>query len=553
MAKRLLTLIAIIVLAFVIYFALPLVLKDLFFGDSGIGQSQFETAKNWSLFISVVMILFGVGKISDYAESAGRGTKMRVDLLMYGGLFLLVLPCFLRYTFYLTNRFFDLNPVYVVDFLLETNIHVAGFVILTVWGIIIAWLNRGKMEDRPVFENVGYHFADLTKLGWVIYIILVLLFAGYIYILVDGFPPDRPEGSAVTIAEPGYLKLDAFRNDPTLYKVERGDTVQTIHRIGISRMLITMADGGHGWYETPFIQSENGWNGYLFRSINRSDIKVSPGRAGASIPGPERETYRDRFLENSGIEILEFFNEEEGLERFGTATPFSMWAKVNLWDRYENREVSGWIPYHRMRIHGQMHDSAIPLIWTPMKWITMKLDTGFLAGVINILIVIILIPTLAFIITKFLSSRIRFLPNFFLILLLIVAAGGLVFGLYFSLYDASVFNWSNFSNETGHVVFIGITGVAIATIMKVQIETIYERRCTWCKYWEGYVYGSELLSRSQQRYKITTRTHYSDGSSSVSGTRYETHINENWKDFCECGRCGYRWTLRRHEYEKKNY
>ncbi len=543
MKKRLQTVIAIIVLGFITYLAAPLIFKELIFDDSGIADSQMILVGIGSFLVSAVLILFGAGKITEYAATADDKIKKKVKVLMYGGLILLVLPQLLPYVFWLTDVLFYLYPVFILEFLNKTMIHVVGFVILTIWGIKTAWDNKEKMEDRPVFYSFINYFSSLTKWGWAFYIFLVLLTAGYVWVLADGIPPEKPRDSVAMVVAPGSLNWDAFSGHKKSVGVGQDDTITKIHRIRETRMLITTAEGSHGWYDIPFIQSTKGWNGYLFKRIHSNDLKVSPARTSRAISEADQDGYRRVYQKNTDIRILEIRNDPEAFERNKRASPFAMWAKVSVWDNRAQTDIVGWLPYTTVRIHGQMHNSAKSWVWIPLKWINTGLGDGFFAGVVSFLLITILITTTAFIFTKFTSTKMRFLPNFILVVLLIIATVGLLYNFYYSFFDPSAFNWANWQNETAHLLYLGLVGAGGVGALKVFIQRIYEERCPNCKYWNGYVYNRKLLFRNEKTYKHWTKN---TGDGSISNVRYETEINENWKDFCECGRCGNRWTLRRH-------
>lgn len=244
-------------------------------------------------------------------------------------------------------------------------------------------------------------------------------------------------------------------------------------------------------------------------------------------------------------------NDPEAFERNKTSRSWTMWARVSIRDSRANKDVEGWIPYNNIRLHGQMHDSANYWLWTPLNWINNKLGDGFLAGIVNVILLFILIPSAAFILTRFISIKMRFLHNLFLFVILILFSIVLYYHLFHSFFDPSAFNWKNWHNDTARYLYIGIIVLMGFFILRTQIRFIEESRCPDCKYWYGYVYNSELLSWSKRKFKLTSRNEYADGTSVVTGERYETHTDEDWEDSCACSRCGYRWTLSRHEHKKE--
>lgn len=549
MEKKLKTVITILAIGIFIYFLFPFVKDKLPNDHSGILNSSSITF--WSFITAAIAILFGVRKLIYYAGTADDKVKFKVKVLLNFGLFFLILPYFLEVLFYLIDEIFSLKLHYIVAFLHKSKLHLVGFAALFLWGIKIIWENKDNMDDDPVFEEFTDFFSSLTRYGWVIFSFFVLLGIGYIYLLVNGLPDARPKNSVITLTASGRLFLDENSSIKKTDSVNKNDTVKTIHQIMTTRMLITTKDGKHGWFEIPFIKSDEGWNGYLFKYLYSNELKISPDRNSKSIKDQRIEGKQVRFNENADVKIIEFRNEPEWFQKHQRASPHAIWAKIQLTDTVTNSDFTGWLPYSRIRLHGQMKDGTYSFIWTPLKWINTKLGNGFFAGLFTIIFFVAFVFTVPFYITRFISTRLRFIPNLILAAILVFLTFSTVSSFYSSFFDPSAFNWDNWHNEFAHILYLGLTGLIGIGIMKRLIQAIYEVRCTNCKHWDGYVYSRELLNRDERKYKLWTETRYTDGTKRISNERYETEIDEDWKDFCECGRCGYRWSLQRQESYKK--
>ncbi len=192
-----------------------------------------------------------------------------------------------------------------------------------------------------------------------------------------------------------------------------------------------------------------------------------------------------------------------------------------------------------------MHDAAKYGLWIPIKWINNQLGNGFLAGLATVILMFILIPTAAFMLTKFVSVKLRFLHNLVLFVMLGIVTILFYYNLYYSFFDPSSLNWNNWHNETAHILFAGIIVVFGFSILGKQIQDIEESRCPDCKYWDGYAYNRKLMFRDVERLKKWNEESRGNVVVGISNERYETHFKEGWKDSCKCIRCGHKWTLSR--------
>lgn len=549
MEKKLITVIAIIAIGIILYFLFPFILTELL--DEPAGTVNSGTITVWSFIVAAAAVLFGVRKLIYYAGTADDKLKLKVKLLLNFGLVLLILPYLLEVVFYLIDEIYSIKLHYIVSFLHKTKLHLFGFAALFIWGIKAIWDNKDYMDDDPVFEEITDFFSSLTRTGWVYFSFFVLLGFGYVYLLVNGLPDARPKNSIVTLTAQGRLFLDENSSIKKADSVNINDTVKTIHKIMTTRMLITTNDGKSGWYEIPFIKSTEGWNGYLFKHLYSNELKQSPDRNSKSIKEKSKQAKQARFRENHDIKIIEFRNEPEWFQKHQRVSTHAIWAKVQINDTATNSEFIGWLPYSRLRLHGQMKDGSYSFIWTPLKWVNVKLGNGFFAGLLTLILFIALVFSIPFIIIRFISTRLRFIPNLILAVILILLTFSTISSFYRSFFDPSSFNWYNWHNEFSPILFLGLTGLIGIALMKRLIQTIYELRCTRCKHWDGYVYNRSLINRAERQYKLWTETKYWDGSTQKSNERYETEVDEDWEDFCECGGCGHRWTLDRRESYKK--
>lgn len=537
MNKKLGIVMGILSLGFALYLLGPHLLREHIFEMLDTPHYYRATVLRILSPVALLMLFFGIRKMILYARSVGKSIKSKVAATVYTGFFLVMIPGIVNYV----NNFVEILE-YVEPFLAflnKTMIHVFGSLVFFIWGLILAWKNRGLMQERPVFFSKEMILRFVRSINfWVFIVFLIGIFAGYFYIQNDVSGQEAPEGSIFTITEPGYLFDDPRFSYKTDFKVEAGDTITNIHQIKQRRMLVSMADGGHGWYTINHIHSDQGWKGYLFSGTGIHSLRVAPDHESGQITEAGREGFQRRYPKNTEVRILDTQRPEE---------KYSIWYRIAIHDSRADREVTGWVSEHFVRINGQMHNRASSWLWTPLNWINMKLGSDFFAGLVHTILIAFFFPLIVFSIIRALSIMIRSMSNDTMILILIIFSIGVFIRHYFSFFDASAYNWNNWMNVAGNALYVLLVGGGAIYTLSKFIRICEERRCDACRYWYGYVYSRMLLSRNKDKYKFTTTTHYSDGSSRVTGVRYKTVIKEDWEDFCECGGCGHRWTLKRHE------
>ncbi len=536
MEKRLKTQIAVIALGFAGLTIVPFLLVVFIYEKAGISGYDSSLILNLLYLVSLVMLIYGVRRLIKYGKTVSNKFKNTISAIFYAGIFMLFLfDIMILVHDFLPSR----HPLLRITLFINTyKVHYAAALLLFIWGMIISWGQKENMDEIPtVFskDEVVYYFQSLGFWGWTFNIFIAALIAGYIFSFIDARGKETPEGAVVTIGTEGNIFSDPIYQSTNNFVVEQNDTVKKIHRVKQQRMLITMTDGKYGWYEIAFLNSDKGWNGYLFKNIQLSDLKVSPDRESRPVPEANREGFRRGYSKNTEVRVI-------------TTQHRASYVQIAVYDTRAEKEVTGWVHNSLVRINGQMHNNAGFWLWIPFQAVNTALGKGFFAGVANLILLIAIIPLIAFFMVKFISTSFRFIPNFLLMLLLIGVTLLTLSSMYFTFFDPSPFNWGNWQNDTGHLLYLVLAVPLGIGIMGSLIEIIYEQRCTSCKHWYGYAYNRKLLNRNVRRYKRWTETRYKDGSTSVSNERYETHTNENWKDYCECAKCGNRWTLRRHIY-----
>lgn len=313
-------------------------------------------------------------------------------------------------------------------------------------------------------------------------------------------------------------------------QVKKGQEVLEIHRIRYSRMQITLDDGRKGWVDIPVVSPSDEKDAYLLHGLKLSELLVKPGSADPATPVTS-ENKNLKFKRNTPLRVIEWKHEaEKNKDRiFHSGT---WWAKIEI------EGYSGWVESSRFRFKGQMFDSVIPAIWYPVRWFSKLLGDGFWAGLF-ILMILVIPMSISYAIARFISSGLRFLPNFVLYIIILFFAFLIYSNTYMSIYDASAFN-------RGEILMFSLFGilvfvVAIGSFAYVR-KNIYETRCPDCRHWKGKVYDTQKLSETW--WKTTTTTHYSDGTTKRNVS--ETTI-QSWKDFCSCSHCGNCWAIQRTE------
>jgi len=377
-----------------------------------------------------------------------------------------------------------------------------------------------------------------------IYLILLLILIGS-SVNSNANSVDDNANKKRIIVNNGQLFSESSSNDETVLdknknkivqptgvigQLVKGQGVKTIHRIRFSRMQITLDDGRKGWVDIQLVSPSFEKDAFLLNEVKLSELMAAPQRGNSAIP-INNDNKNIKFKRNTLLKVLEWKHEEEkNKDRIFQSGKW--WAKVEI------EGHTGWIESSRFRFKGQMFDSAIPVIWYPIRWISSLLGDGFWAGLF-VLILLVVPMMLGYAIARLISTWLRFLPNIILYIIILLSALLIYGNTYTSIYDASAFfRGSIFLYALyGFLVFF----VAISTFTYIR-KTIYETRCPDCKHWEGQVYDSQKLSESTTTTKTTY--HYSDGSQKREVNK--TTI-KSWKDSCCCQHCNYCWAIHRTE------
>ncbi len=316
-------------------------------------------------------------------------------------------------------------------------------------------------------------------------------------------------------------------------QVTKGQGIQTIHRIRFSRMQVTLDDGRKGWVDIQLVSPSPEKDAFLLHGVKLGELMKSPGSAdpAVTINSTNKNT---KFKRRTPLRVLEWQHQEEK-NKNRVFQSGKWWAKVEI------EGYSGWIEGSRFRFKNQMFDSAIPAIWYPIHWISNLLGDGFFAGLF-ILFLMVVPMTFGYFIARAISTKLKFLPNFILYLIILIIALPIYLYTFMSVYDASTFNRGDILmlNLYGLLVFFTAAG-SFAYIRK----NVYYRRCPGCRLWKGKQYDSKKLSESITTTKTTW--HYSDGSQK---SEVNTTTIESWKDSCCCENCGYCWAIHRIETNK---
>lgn len=325
----------------------------------------------------------------------------------------------------------------------------------------------------------------------------------------------------------------------TLGEVGKGQLVKRVGNIRQRRMRVTLDDGRKGWIDIPLVSPAPGLNAYLFNKTRIQDIKAEPNWQSNPALEIDNSNKYVSFATNTSISIIGWYYDKDDYAKNLVIWPSSLWAKVKI--SSNDSEYIGWLPSSKVRLKGQMHNDAYTLIWRPIKWLSVLLGDGFFAGLL-ILILYFIPVIIGYLVARFTSIGLRFLPNFLLYLIIIVIALFIYYQIYFSVFDASALNRGNWYNEFMHIVFVFLTLTLMYGAFKGFSKGLRETRCPSCKHWYGGAFNREHLNTLVTT--TTTTTRYSDGSSKKS---VDKEVEENWKDYCSCANCGHYWTIYRTE------
>lgn len=313
-------------------------------------------------------------------------------------------------------------------------------------------------------------------------------------------------------------------------EIEKGQAVTEIHRIRFSRMQVSLADGRKGWVEIQLVSPSGEKDAYLLRKLKLSELLTHPNSGNSAVPVSD-ENKNVKFKRKTPLRVIEWKhvaeNNNNRLNQSG-----KWWAKVEI------EGNTGWIEKSRFRFQGQMFDSAIPFIWYPVHWFNNLLGDGFWAGFF-IFFLLVIPMTIGYVIARYISSWLRFLPNFVLYLIIITTGLVIYSKTFMSIWDASVFNVAGGLTMGLLGLLMFIAGISSFVVLR---KRIFVTRCPDCKHWEGKVLESKLLSDTTTTY--TTKWTYSDGTSK----KEVSHVQiQSWQDFCNCEHCGYCWKINRVE------
>ncbi len=352
------------------------------------------------------------------------------------------------------------------------------------------------------------------------------------YITINGHLFSEMSSGIETIVDENSNKI----TQPTgiIGEVSIGMGVKKVHKIRFSRMQVTLEDGRKGWVDIQLVSPSGEKDAYLMNRVKLSELMAQPQKGNTAVLISD-ENKNIQFKRNTPLKVMEW-KHEEGKNKNSLFQSGTWWAKVEIED------YSGWIENSKFRFKGQMFDTAIPMIWYPIRWINRLLGDGFWAGLF--IIILLGVPMLiGYAIARFISTKIRFLPNFILYFIIILVGFLIYSNTFMSIYDASAFNRAGGISMTFYGIIVLI--VAVATFFYIR-KIIFETRCPDCKHWDGSVLDSSKLSETNITKTVTWRYYNGTEEKEVTHTTIE-----HWEDFCNCSNCGFCWKIRR--IEKSEY
>lgn len=372
-----------------------------------------------------------------------------------------------------------------------------------------------------------------------------------IYISDDTYLfPESTGGLSAVRYEKGIAFRDVISH---AQKLHQGEKIDSIHAIQNRRIHTTLCSGKKGWVDIYTVAPIPFGFVSLASTISIKEIKKNPLRTSPSINVIASDLNK-KFAKNTPVVVLEWSYNKGKYKQEKNIDFYTLWAKISL------QEFTGWVNFRLLRFTSpvvpeknlkqtntseikakKMPDTAIFFIWFPIQWFTTLLGDGFWAGLLILLLYYIPV-FLGFFIARLLSYYFRFFPNFILYLIIIFIAWSIYSCTYSSIFYASSYNWSGGNREFGHILFVFLTlGIMVVTFQIVR-QSILETRCPSCRFWQGSAYERELLGTTTLT--TTTTETYSDG---TKRKYVDKNMEEDWKDYCNCRNCGYRWTLYRTE------